>query len=151
MRHDRAGSMAMAVTGSPLLARVRRLLGVREPARLSSSGWVVAILTALMVSGAGVTSWVRGFPLASFAGDEIAASGSVVRAAAGAGARNRRLRSMPRSRPRPSLSSVLPATASRHRRRQLMPDDATIAAVDRARIEAARAADQLSAGTTRSG
>ena len=73
MRHDPASSMAMAVTGSPLLARVRRLLGVREPARLSSSGWVVAILTVLMVSGAGVTSWVRGFPLASFDGEEIAA------------------------------------------------------------------------------
>ncbi len=85
MRHDPAGSMAMAVTGSPLLARVRRLLGVREPARLSSSGWVVAILTVLMVSGAGVTSWVRGFPLASFAGEEIAALGSVARADAGRG------------------------------------------------------------------
>ncbi len=121
MRHDPAGSMAMAVTGSPLLARVRRLLGVREPARLSSSGWVVAILTVLMVSGAGVTSWVRGFPLASFAGEEIAASGSVVRAAAGAGDAIDASGRCHEGRPRPSPSSVLPATASRHRRRHLTP------------------------------
>ena len=56
-RHHNPG-LVLAISGSPLLARVRRLLGVREPAS-TSSGWVVAILTALMVSGAGVTGWLR--------------------------------------------------------------------------------------------
>ena len=56
-RHHNPG-LVLAISGSPLLARVRRLLGVREPAS-TSSGSIVAILTALMVSGAGVTGWLR--------------------------------------------------------------------------------------------
>jgi beta-lactamase regulating signal transducer with metallopeptidase domain len=62
MRHEEMG-VAMAMTGSPLLARVRRLLGVKPPSAPASSGWVVAALTALMVAGAGVTSWIRGVPV----------------------------------------------------------------------------------------
>ena len=78
LRHDSPG-MAMAVSGSPLLARVRRLLGVREPARVSSSGWIVGMLTALMVSGAGATGWVR-LPMLSTT--DVAASASQVAASA---------------------------------------------------------------------
>ncbi len=37
---------ALAATGSPLMARVRRLLGVKPPRAVSSSGWIVALLTA---------------------------------------------------------------------------------------------------------
>ena len=62
LRHEELG-VAMAVTGSPLLARVRRLLGAKPPATAASSGWIVALLTAVMVSGAGVTSWIRGVPV----------------------------------------------------------------------------------------
>ena len=61
LRQDPVG-FALAVTGSPLMARVRRLLGVKSPRPVSSSGWIVALLTALMVSGAGVTRWVKGIP-----------------------------------------------------------------------------------------
>ena len=53
---------ALAATGSPLMARVRRLLGVKPPRAVSSSGWIVALLTALMVSGAGASRWVQGIP-----------------------------------------------------------------------------------------
>jgi len=53
---------ALAATGSPLMARVRRLLGVKPPRTVSSSGWIVALLTALMVSGAGASRWVQGIP-----------------------------------------------------------------------------------------
>lgn len=63
LRHAHTAGMALAVTGSPLMARVRRLLGVSQPMRVSSSGWVVAALTGLMVSGAGATSWFRDFPI----------------------------------------------------------------------------------------
>lgn len=62
MRHEEMG-VAMAMTGSPLLARVRRLLGVKSPSAPASSGWVVAAVTALMVAGAGVTGWIRGVPV----------------------------------------------------------------------------------------
>ncbi len=62
LRHEEMG-VAMAVTGSPLLARVRRLLGAKPPTTAASSGWIVALLTAVMVSGAGVTSWMRGVPI----------------------------------------------------------------------------------------
>ena len=116
LRHEELG-VAMAITGSPLLARVRRLLGVREPATAASSGWIVALLTALMVSGAGVTSWIRGFPLASFAGDEIAASAqsSAPQRAGDAVDASGRCRGAD-----PPVAVVGPAaTASRHRRRQL--------------------------------
>jgi hypothetical protein len=67
-RHHNPG-LVLAISGSPLLARVRRLLGVREPVS-TSSGWVVAVLTALMVSGAGVTGWLR---LPEIAGSDVAA------------------------------------------------------------------------------
>jgi len=62
LRHEEMG-VAMAVTGSPLLARVRRLLGAKPPTSSASSGWIVALLTAVMVSGAGVTSWMRSVPI----------------------------------------------------------------------------------------
>ena len=62
LRHEEMG-VAMAITGSPLLARVRRLLGAKPPTTAASSGWIVALLTAVMVSGAGVTSWMRGVPV----------------------------------------------------------------------------------------
>ncbi len=62
MRYEEMG-VAMAVTGSPLVARVRRLLGVKPPATVASSAWVVALVTAMMVSGAGITSWMRAVPV----------------------------------------------------------------------------------------
>jgi beta-lactamase regulating signal transducer with metallopeptidase domain len=61
MRHQEMG-VAMAATGSPLLARIRRVLGARPPARPATSGWVIAALTAFMVAGAGMTGWLRGVP-----------------------------------------------------------------------------------------
>jgi hypothetical protein len=64
---------ALAVTGSPLMARVRRLLGVKSPRPVSSSGWIVALLTALMVSGAGITRWVKGIP-SGFGEEHVVAS-----------------------------------------------------------------------------
>ena len=72
MRQEPLG-FALAVTGSPLMARVRRLLGVRSPRPVSSSGWIVALLTAVMVSGAGVTRWVQGIP-SSFGEEHVVAS-----------------------------------------------------------------------------
>ncbi len=62
LRHEEMG-VAMAVTGSPLLARVRRLLGAKPPESAASSGWIVALLTVVMVSGAGVTGWMRVVPV----------------------------------------------------------------------------------------
>ena len=56
-------ALVVAANGSPLLSRVRRLLGVKPPARVGSSAWAVALLTAVMVSGAGVTSWLRAVPM----------------------------------------------------------------------------------------
>ena len=73
MRHHEMG-VAMAVTGSPLLARIRRVLGVKPPARPASSGWVIAALTALMVAGAGVTGWIRGVPV-DISTDTVVADG----------------------------------------------------------------------------
>ena len=64
---------ALAVTGSPLMARVRRLLGVKSPRPVSSSGWIVALVTAMMVSGAGVTRWVKGIP-SGFGQEHVVAS-----------------------------------------------------------------------------
>ena len=75
LRHEEMG-VAMAVTGSPLLARVRRLLGAKPPATAASSAWIVALLTAVMVSGAGVTSWIRGVPVEFIEGKEQAPPGS---------------------------------------------------------------------------
>ena len=54
-RDDRA-ALALAASGGSLVARVRRLLGVAPPRHVSTSHWVVAALTALMVSGAGATN-----------------------------------------------------------------------------------------------
>ena len=74
LRHEEMG-VAMAVTGSPLLARVRRLLGAKPPTTAASSGWIVALLTAVMVSGAGVTSWMRSVPIEFAEGGATGASG----------------------------------------------------------------------------
>ena len=57
LRHERVG-MAMAVSSGSLLSRVRRLLGVRPPTRLATSGWAVLSLTIVMVAAAGVTGWL---------------------------------------------------------------------------------------------
>ena len=59
LRHERIG-IAMAASNGSLLSRVRRLLGVRPPARLAASGWVVLSLTAILVASAGVAGWIRG-------------------------------------------------------------------------------------------
>lgn len=59
LRHERFGT-AMAVSNGSLLSRVRRLLGVRPPARMAASGWVLASVTALMVAGAGAMGWIGG-------------------------------------------------------------------------------------------
>ena len=58
MRQGSTG-MALAVSDGSLLSRVRRLLGVSQPPRLASSGWVVATATALLVAGAGLASYAR--------------------------------------------------------------------------------------------
>src|SRR4029079_7921503 len=122
--------------------------GRRERARLASSGWVVAILTVLMVSGAGVTNWVRGFPLASFDGEEIAASGQSSAPQAAPATETK-----PAVAAKKPASSIAPVGATDQGDTASTPASdpyqATIAAVDRARIEAARAADRLSAATTR--
>jgi hypothetical protein len=59
LRHERIG-IAMAASNGSLLSRVRRLLGVRPPARLAGSGWVVLSLTAILVASAGVAGWIGG-------------------------------------------------------------------------------------------
>ena len=59
LRHERIG-VAMAVSSGSLLSRVRRLLGVRPPARLAASGWVVLSLTAILVASAGLAGWLSG-------------------------------------------------------------------------------------------
>ena len=59
LRHERIG-IAMAASNGSLLSRVRRLLGVRPPARLAASGWVVLSLTAILVASAGMAGWIRG-------------------------------------------------------------------------------------------
>ena len=58
-RHERIG-VAMAVSSGSLLSRVRRLLGVRAPARLAASGWVVLSLTAILVASAGLAGGLKG-------------------------------------------------------------------------------------------
>jgi hypothetical protein len=72
LRQEPVG-FALAVTGSPLMARIRRILGAKPPRAVFSSGWIVALLTALMVSGAGVTRWVRGLP-SGFGQEHVVAS-----------------------------------------------------------------------------
>ncbi|HZA35037.1 MAG TPA: M56 family metallopeptidase [Vicinamibacterales bacterium] len=59
LRHERIG-IAMAASNGSLLSRVRRLLGVRPPARLAGSGWVVLSLTVILVASAGVAGWIGG-------------------------------------------------------------------------------------------
>src|SRR5918993_396252 len=59
LRQERIG-IAMAASNGSLLSRVRRLLGVRPPARLAGSGWVVLSLTVILVASAGVAGWIGG-------------------------------------------------------------------------------------------
>src|SRR5215203_1337007 len=59
LRHERIG-IAMAASNGSLLSRVRRLLGVRPPARLAASGPVVLSLTAILVASAGLAGWIGG-------------------------------------------------------------------------------------------
>ena len=95
LRHERIG-IAMAVSSGSLLSRVRRLLGVRPPARLAASGWVVLSLTAILVAAAGAAGWLGGALKLTPAFTEPAeaattAGGSDLRdAAAGASSRTER-------------------------------------------------------------
>jgi len=59
-RQDGA-ALALAANGGSLVTRIRRLLGEVPPRHVSTSHWVVAALTALMVSGAGATSVLDDF------------------------------------------------------------------------------------------
>ena len=127
LRHEEMG-VAMAITGSPLLARVRRLLGAKPPTTAASSGWIVALLTAVMVSGAGVTSWMRAVPV-EFAdqAQQPAASVQPPTEAAIAAERSRR----PRTRRAPTQS------ADQAMRRAMADQDRAVVAAARA-VEQAR-------------
>ncbi len=110
-RHDRV-ALALAATGGSLVARIRRVLGAAPPRHVSTSHWVVAALTAMMVSGAGATSLLDDltglWPSGAFAHQEPVLAASQIEAAPAAAAQ-------PSPSPAPPPASPAPGTAAPER------------------------------------
>jgi beta-lactamase regulating signal transducer with metallopeptidase domain len=116
LRHDAVG-IAMAVSSGSLLSRVRRLLGVRPPARFAASGWAVLSLTAILVASAGLAGWVGGAMKALPAFTDAAEAATLRPDTDGAQASPATERATPAAKPRkapPAAADVRPDHESDH-------------------------------------